>query len=311
MDKRNESNNLSRTLSISWTIAIGVISGLLGILADPIIGSWTQPFFSYDNLPVIVYILVLFVFVVLATFAALLLQHNETVADNLLQGNKTVIDSVDANLSLYREELAKISRFAGPRSTIVSYEDSLSILLEYAKDTKEILQYTRYIFDWSAKKSLYPTSHLNNSQRQLNYDRALEGIKERIDKDYGRYIRIFSIPKGEDIKELFTFDPYLKGQVELLSRISLTQPERGSIRISDDSDFHNSFIIVDGSFLLLDFDLHDVDSGIHQKTFSLIVQDPESTFIRHYQRLHNRLEASSRLYIYPQETENDEANEAL
>lgn len=262
------------------TILVGIISGIFGIFVSPIIELATQPFFSYDNMPAAIFILVTLVFLTLVV-----------IWENMrLDWKNTTFD-----ISYLNREVQKVSELAGQSVSILNYGDGLRAIRERAKLANEALLYTGYIYDWNTGKPLQEDSIFNHPERIKNLEYALERFDMGLKTNTGRYIRVVSVPKGNKIESLFECDAPLKKECEYLGKVALTQPERGSVRVTD-CVFQNSFIILDRTFLHLDFNILDSGSDVFSSSFSLVINDPDSKLVQELVRLHERLQARATLY---------------
>ena len=201
-------------------VIVGIVSGIFGILAGPILELWISPFLAYENLASLVFVLIV-------------IQFLSLVAIN--ERSRTYLKSLDGNVKELRHEV-------GYQVKRVPHEEGLKEILKRAATAKEVLQFTNYLFDWEKHKPVHGDIHFQSAQRERNYKFSIKRILEGHKRGEGKYIRIVSVPEGHSLSEVFMFDPLLRKQCEVLSDASRTKPENWSIRTSE-CYFQSSFIL--------------------------------------------------------------------
>lgn len=257
------------------------MSALLGVFTGPIIEQFASPIFQPPYLPVITFILIAALFLVSTTLSLTMWRAtNEQIASIEHHANK-LADSI------------------GQRIQILPYAKGYKALQKWTEAARnEILILSNYVFDWENDRPIYDTNRLQSPERKAAY-MATE-TKLRSEKKKGRsfkFVRIVQIPKGYRLEAVFPHDPLYYEACKFLAELGNAEPEFASLRTSE-VVFHNSFVIIDKTFLYMEFEIRKPDTNQTFAPFVMIVEDPNAEIVQTMRKLHQRIEANSTLITH-------------
>ena len=204
-------------------------------------------------------------------------------------------NSVHHQVSALERYTQVLAKSVGYSVQMLPYAQAFIELKDKVRNAQtEILVFSKYVFDWENGKPIYDPVRLESPQRHAAYAEIQAKLKQMRSKGGFRLARIVQVPEGHHLQEVFPFDTAYKQHCEFLYEISRVEPEFASLRVTD-VVFENTFAIVDRSFLYMEFDIRNPETGDVQSPFALIIDNPDSQIVSDLVKLHQRTEANSRL----------------
>jgi len=269
--------NIFSRVRRSWVqIILPALTLILGILGDAIWGNRADIFVSSGYLPFTIF----FLLVVVLGFCLAIWGLTQKKIANM------------------ENQTALISKAIGQKASILPYSQGYDLLQsKYEHAKSEILILSKYVFDWKKNKSIYDSKRLKSPSRRKAYDTAIEKIRAAMKEGNFKYSLVVQVPKGYSLGDVFPFDPIYKKYATLLMRSNKMAPEAASLKTTD-VVFPNTFVLVDRSFLYLEFEIKDPDTGEEKAPFVLTIDDPNSEMVLELLRVHQRLEANASLLAH-------------
>jgi hypothetical protein len=261
--------------SFQWLdIVIPIIIFIIGVFAQPMLETQVEPLVSPSNIPLTIFILVSVVFAV-----------------NIAVWNNTRWHI--ASLEEYTHELVKYVGYKVRVLPQVEGYDEVRKQVQMAKS--EILKLIYYELDLKNGKPVYGDQILLSPERKSTYAQEKQILQQERGEGAFRYVEIVQIAEGFDLNNIIADDIVYKEHCENLANICLKEPEFASLRVSS-IVFPNTLIIIDRSFLYIAFQTKNPETGSYEYPFlGIIIEDPDSKVVRDMVKLHQRLEAQSKL----------------
>lgn len=249
-----------------------IITALIGIFGQSILEQIAPPLFQKSNLPFIIFIL--------------------TIAMYL--ASVTVWRSTQQQVTSTNNYMGTLANAIGHRVKIVSDAEGYKELQKRISNANaEILILTNYAFDWEHSKPIYDPIRMQSPERRAAYT-AIQNKLKREKRSGFKFVRIVQIPNGHHLEEILPFDNIYREDCEFLAKIAAKEPEFASLRTSD-VIFQNTFCVIDQRFLYLEFDISRPNSDQFFSPFVMLVDDPNSETMQELRKLHQRIEANTRL----------------
>ena len=97
------------------------------------------------------------------------------------------------------------------------------------------------------------------------------------------------------MEEALPYDPIYRDDCEFLAELGKEEPEFARLLVADEY-FQNTFVIVDKSFLYLEFDTRNPsDEDFSFPSFVMMIDDPNSEIVQSLLKLHERIEQHAKL----------------
>ena len=278
------SNHPGNATRSTINILIPIITGLLGVFADDLVQRLVPGPFTPENLPfaAAAISIVLFVF-------AMGISITLSTADRRDVFNK--LATIDRSLS-------RIGEAVGPLVRVLPYKEASNLLMERIQAAEcEVLVLSNYNrFDWDSgkPKEVDQIRANNNSERAKNYKKTQSKLRQMREREDFRFTKIIQIPDVQRLEEALCHDPVYAADCQFIIESGRHAPERVSLRVAE-VIFQNTFVIVDRSFLYLEFDVHDHVDGLNVAPFVMIVEDSENKIVTNLRTLFQRIEAVSKL----------------
>lgn len=259
-------------------ITLVILSTIFGIFAGPVVESIAPPLFSSDNVPNVVFIITTICMIILTVYSGNLWKSTQNTSQHIAS------------------EIQKISQVLGKEARLAPYREAYRIGAEWISNAKkEIRIVTFYEFDWDNFVDNYDPDRLSSPERTVWFDALYEAIRRTQSTDL-RFVRIVQIPAGQSFLKALEHDALFHRDCKLLVEIGKKHPESASLRLSD-IYISNTFVLIDGTHLYLEFDIQDPDTHLFSAPFVLLATDSSGKNFKDLLRLHQRLEAKSRLLV--------------
>lgn len=259
-------------------ISLVILSTIFGIFAGPIIERIAPPLFDQANLSSIVFILVSTSIIILVIVSSALWKSTQISSE------------------LIATEILALTRTLGQQARLVhyneAYQEGAKWVLEAKKEIRILTAYA-YEFDWEKDKEVYDQQRLESPSRLVWFDALYQGIKKASENNL-RFIRIVEVPKNRKLLQAIKQDELFFRDCKLLAEIGKSTPERACLRVTEPF-ITNTFILIDGTKLFLEFDIHDPDTRQIHAPFVLLAVDPTGVNFQELLRFHQKLESISRL----------------
>lgn len=166
--------------------------------------------------------------------------------------------------------------------------------IESAKS--EILILSNYIYDEKNKKILYGPEILESPERKAFFKMLKKKLVNQKRNGF-RYIKIVQIENINCFEEAIKVDPIYYEDCKFLVGLSKSEPEFACLRISE-VIFHNTFAIIDRSFLHLEFENAKLDNKQAFSPFIITIDNSNSEFIQTLTTVFKRIESNSILVTH-------------
>ncbi len=286
----NSPKSVSR-LQLTIQVFVLIFTGVLGAFTDDFVQRLVPAPFTAENLPFSAAVLSIVTFIAAVAVAGGL--HRDAT-------NKTTDaqHELSEKLKALNHSVSRIEEGVGPLARVYPYEVASRLLLERIEAAeKEVLVLSNYSrFDWVSRKptKIDPARGNDNPERAKNYERTQNKLKQMRDRADFRFTKIIQIPKVGRLEDALYYDPVYAKDCRFIVESFLHAPERVSLRISEIL-FQNTFIIVDGSFLCLEFDVGNHVDGLKSAPFVMIVEDSGSKLVKKLRNVFEHIHALSML----------------
>jgi hypothetical protein len=288
---KHRHENAVRSPPLFVQILVPIFTGILGAFTDDILQGLFPGPFKPEKLPLTSAVISIVVFIIAIAIGSAL--HKDAIT-------KTSSDHEDLNEKLVAigKNVSRISEAVGPLARVLSYQAASALLMEKIEAAEsEVLVLSNYDrFDWTAgePKKVSPVRSTDNSKRSSNYERTQKKLSQMRGRPSFKFAKIIQIPKGCRLEDALPHDPLYANDCQFIIDSGISAPERISLRVSE-TIFQNTFVIVDGSFLYLEFDMGNHVDGLSGEPFLIVVEDPGSKFVTTLRDLFRHIEAVSPL----------------
>jgi hypothetical protein len=282
-------------------VLLATFSAILGIVAGPIFGNITEPWFSSQNLPIAVFTIVSILFLVGTTYSLTMWRatHKEMSATHTAVGNElsAVRDYIHAEINAVSDNVMRLADASGRKVQILPLEKRYKELHKRVqRANSEILMLSNYIFDWDNQRQGYPRDRVQSVERKAYYE-ALHMKLMNARRHSFRFRKIIQVLDGHKLEELFPHDPLLEADCRFLAEIGKTEPEFASLRTARIM-FQIGFTVFDRSSVVLYLEIRDPETGHIDSPSVIFIDDPSSEAIQIFLKLYDRIEAKSRLITH-------------
>ena len=261
------------------SVALSVISAVLGIIAGPVVESLAPPLFQGQNLVYLVFFINSFLFLVVAIYSISFWSSTLKRVDGTYSKMSDLVKSLSVRFSFVPIGKGESKKLYREIADLIRLAEREVLYLNYGPVRR--LE-SRSTFDRAVEQSV---------ERRKYFDLLLRKIQSSEPHRF-RFRRIIQVPRDRDIADLR--DPLLLEHCKHLVEIGAKQPEFVSLKQSHPF-VPATFAIIDRRYMIWVVDALDPDDNEYYTESLFIFDDPQGDMIHEFVRLFDRIDAHGSL----------------